>query len=149
MRAWSNKEAASSKRVQSYLTYNRSVSAAALRRAAHVPPMTNMPSTPPKTVFVFDNPRTCSQLFNKLMASHPQLSNMLHPFVGPSMYGPENLRQHLEDSEPASTARDNLARVSGLISETYPQVADRLIRQEAALRAEVLSRSPKRPGCRC
>lgn len=98
--------------------------------------ITTMPSTPPKTVFVFDNPRTCSQLFNKLMASHPQLSNMLHPFVGPSMYGPDNLRQHLDDSEPASTARDHLARVSGLTSETYSQATDGLMSQAAALRAQ-------------
>ncbi|RMZ09072.1 hypothetical protein D0862_03732 [Hortaea werneckii] len=43
----------------------------------------------PRRIFIFDNPRTCSHLFSKLFANHPNLQLLYHPFLPAALYGPE------------------------------------------------------------
>ncbi|KAI7369572.1 hypothetical protein KC354_g1833 [Hortaea werneckii] len=47
----------------------------------------------PRRIFVFDNPRTCSHLFSKLFANHPELQLLYHPFLPAALYGPERYQQ--------------------------------------------------------
>lgn len=77
-------------------------------------------------VFVFDSPRTCSQLFNKLFAAHPQLSQIFHPFMGASMYGPERVTAQLMHSSVAEEAQQELVKQVNLPDETYEVAVNRL-----------------------
>ncbi|KAI7231521.1 hypothetical protein KC330_g6384 [Hortaea werneckii] len=47
----------------------------------------------PRRIFIFDNPRTCSHLFSKLFANHPELQLLYHPFLPAALYGPERYQQ--------------------------------------------------------
>ncbi|KAI7489208.1 hypothetical protein KC351_g1496 [Hortaea werneckii] len=47
----------------------------------------------PRRIFIFDNPRTCSHLFSKLFAEHPELQLLYHPFLPAALYGPERYQQ--------------------------------------------------------
>ncbi|KAI7369686.1 hypothetical protein KC354_g1758 [Hortaea werneckii] len=52
-----------------------------------------MASDQPRRIFIFDNPRTCSHLFSKLFANHPDLQLLYHPFLPAALYGPERYQQ--------------------------------------------------------
>ncbi|KAI7345178.1 hypothetical protein KC320_g8452 [Hortaea werneckii] len=53
----------------------------------------NNPISNPRRIFIFDNPRTCSHLFSKLFANHPELQLLYHPFLPAALYGPERYQQ--------------------------------------------------------
>ncbi|KAK9415184.1 putative Sulfotransferase domain-containing protein [Seiridium unicorne] len=84
-------------------------------------------------IFVFDSPRTCSQVFNKLFAVHPQLSHVFHPLIGASMYGPERVTSRLKHCTAAEEAQQELANKIDLPDETYGIAASRLMKATAAI----------------
>ncbi|KAK5168895.1 uncharacterized protein LTR77_006204 [Saxophila tyrrhenica] len=60
-------------------------------------------SSSPLRVFIFDSPRTNSQLFYRMWQQHPQLAPMkgFHPFAGAQMYGPERITLRTRHCEAA------------------------------------------------
>ncbi|KAI0123276.1 hypothetical protein BJ170DRAFT_104400 [Xylariales sp. AK1849] len=96
--------------------------------------MSSLESTgKPRRIFVFDNPRTGSQLFNKLFAVHPQLEHVFHPLLGASMYGPERVALHLNHSAAAEEAQQQLAKQINIPDETYTLAATRLVEPTEAI----------------
>ena len=90
-----------------------------------MPGITKPPASP-RRIFVFDHPRTVSQLFNKLFANHDELENIFHPFMGASMYGSERMQLVLQHGSDAEDAQNDMASNAHLDSETYQVAAQRL-----------------------
>ena len=76
-------------------------------------------------------------MFNKLFASHEQLENIFHPFMGASMYGPERMQLILKHSSVAEDAQNELAFNAHIDAETYQVAAQRLIESIAAAEKKV------------
>lgn len=72
----------------------------------------------PRRIFVFDHPRTVSQMFNRLFANHGELESIFHPFMGASMYGPERIQLILQNSSAADDVQNEMASNAHLDSET-------------------------------
>ncbi|KAI7625362.1 hypothetical protein KC346_g1758, partial [Hortaea werneckii] len=111
----------------------------------------NNPISNPRRIFIFDNPRTCSHLFSKLFANHPELQLLYHPFLPAALYGPERYQQKTKHC----AAADEVQREWGTSVEfrewntvTYKSANRKLVEEiEAAERQDrVLShlRSPTR-----
>ena len=49
----------------------------------------------PRHIFVFDSPRTCSNLFGKLFSADPQLDYVRHPYLLPGIRGPEKIEANM------------------------------------------------------
>ncbi|KAI7237471.1 TFIIH basal transcription factor complex, subunit SSL1 [Hortaea werneckii] len=49
----------------------------------------------PRYIFVFDSPRTCSNLFGKLFSADPQLDYVRHPYLLPGIRGPEKIEANM------------------------------------------------------
>ncbi|KAK3707707.1 hypothetical protein LTR37_011884 [Vermiconidia calcicola] len=83
-------------------------------------------------VYIFDLPRTNSQLFNKLFAAHPQLEQILMPMIAASLYGPEAMWRGRQMCKDAQETWPGLAEASGVQeTETYDVAVKRM---EAAVR---------------
>ncbi|RMY76058.1 hypothetical protein D0863_02176 [Hortaea werneckii] len=111
----------------------------------------NNPISNPRRIFIFDNPRTCSHLFSKLFANHPELQLLYHPFLPAALYGPERYQQKTKHC----AAADEVQREWGTSVEfrewntvTYKSADRKLVEEiEAAERQDrMLShlRSPTR-----
>ncbi|KAI7283856.1 hypothetical protein KC345_g2682 [Hortaea werneckii] len=98
----------------------------------------NNPIPNPRRIFIFDNPRTCSHLFSKLFANHPELQLLYHPFLPAALYGPERYQQKTKHC----AAADGVQREWGTSEEfrewnvvTYESANRRLVEEiEAAER---------------
>lgn len=90
-----------------------------------------------RRIFVCDCPRTCSVMFNKLFAGHPQLGHLFFPMIGPSMYGPERLALLLRHSPACEAAMQGLVRASPLRDDTYAAAFARIEENVAAIEKEV------------
>lgn len=99
--------------------------------------------TQPTRIFVFDSPRTCSQLFNKLFAVHPQLTQVFHPFMGASVYGPERVTLRLRHAAAADEAQAALASKADLPNETYDAAAARVVQIIDAIEKDVSDSIPR------
>jgi hypothetical protein len=99
--------------------------------------MGSTPTADQLRIFVFDSPRTCSQLFNKLFAVHPQLNHVFHPLMGASMYGPQRVTLRLKHSAAAEEAQQELAKQINLPNETYEVAAARVVETSAAIVTKV------------
>ncbi|KAK3715678.1 hypothetical protein LTR37_006903 [Vermiconidia calcicola] len=55
----------------------------------HNPTMMGTKHSSPK--FVFDYPRSCSNLFGKMFSAHPQVQFTKHPYFAAAAYGPEKI----------------------------------------------------------
>ena len=95
------------------------------------------PPVSPRRIFVFDHPRTVSQMFNKLFANHEELENIFHPFMGASMYGPERMQLVLKHSSVAEDVQQDLAFNAHMETETYQVAAHRLTESIAAAEKKV------------
>ncbi|KAI7398618.1 hypothetical protein KC336_g15255 [Hortaea werneckii] len=105
-----------------------------------------------RRIFIFDNPRTCSQLFSKLFANHPDLQLLYHPFLPAALYGPERYQQKTKHC----AAADEVQREWGTSEEfrewnvvTYESANRKLVEEiEAAERQiqqiHLLQRTPER-----
>lgn len=101
-------------------------------------------------IFVFDNPRTCSQLFHAFFKNHPQLAAANRPAIHwatvATVAGPERLQLHLKQSEIATKAAEVLQQKQeqafgelglDISKETYEAAAKRLSDDVSAARNEV------------
>jgi hypothetical protein len=52
-------------------------------------------------IFLFDNPRSCSQVFRRIFQNHPQLEHILHPYASPSWFGPKRVQLTFRHNEAA------------------------------------------------
>lgn len=87
--------------------------------------MTEPPASP-RRICVFDHPRTVSQMFNKMFASHETLEHIFHPFMGASMYGPERIQLIFKHCDLAEDTQNDLASNAHMERETYQVAAQRL-----------------------
>ncbi|KAK5120376.1 hypothetical protein LTR85_006315 [Meristemomyces frigidus] len=86
-------------------------------------------SSTSRRVYAFDNPRSCSQLFNKLFEEHPQLLQIFHPLYPASSFGPERIWLGLKHSDAAEEAQIRFAEgIQGPMfsRETYAAACTRL-----------------------
>lgn len=91
----------------------------------------------PRRIFVFDHPRTVSQMFHRLFANHEELENIFHPFIGASMYGPERIQLTLKHCSVAEDAQEDLALNAHMERETYQVAAQRLTESIATAEKKV------------
>ncbi|KAK5163702.1 uncharacterized protein LTR77_010375 [Saxophila tyrrhenica] len=80
-----------------------------------------------KRIFIFDSPRTRSQLFNKIFAVHPQLHQIFHPFYPAGSLGPERLICRFRQCDAADEVQKVLAATEGAEQETYHKCMESLI----------------------
>ncbi|KAF4943749.1 hypothetical protein FSARC_14842 [Fusarium sarcochroum] len=64
---------------------------------------TTTTKTPPKRIFIFDNPRNRSHLFYRLLATHPQLKTHYHPYVNAGCFGPGKIHYSIFGNNPERT----------------------------------------------
>ena len=90
--------------------------------------MTESSQHSPPRFFLIDAPRTCSQVFFKILASHPALAPLHHPFVSAAVYGPESINLSLRRSERAEQLRkDRNAKFIEMFKDvTYAKAAQDL-----------------------
>src|ERR1700710_2136633 len=74
-------------------------------------------SSASRRVYVFDNPRSCSQLFNKLFEEHSQLLQIFHPLYPAASFGPEKIWAGLKHSDAAEEAQVQFA--AGIQGATF------------------------------
>lgn len=94
----------------------------------------------PRRIFIFDNPRTCSHLFSKLFANHPELQLLYHPFLPAALYGPERYQQKTKHC----AAADEVQRKWGTSEEfrewnvvTYDSANRKLVEEIEAAERQV------------
>lgn len=94
----------------------------------------------PRRIFIFDNPRTCSHLFSKLFANHPELQLLYHPFLPAALYGPERYQQKTKHC----AAADEVQREWGTTEEfrewnvvTYESANRKLVEEIEAAERQV------------
>ncbi|KAF2166297.1 hypothetical protein M409DRAFT_23487 [Zasmidium cellare ATCC 36951] len=81
-----------------------------------------------KRIFIFDSPRTCSQLFYKLFSAHQQLGHIMNPTILGVTYGPERLFLNFQHCQAAEEAHWRNAEKANMPDETYAVMATRLQR---------------------
>lgn len=77
-------------------------------------------------IYIFDSPRTCSQLFYKLFSAHEQLGHIMNPTIMGVTYGPERLFLNFQHCQAAVEAHWRNAEKANLPGETYAVSAERL-----------------------
>ncbi|KAI7187652.1 hypothetical protein KC363_g5864 [Hortaea werneckii] len=99
-----------------------------------------MASDQPRRIFIFDNPRTCSHLFSKLFANHPDLQLLYHPFLPAALYGPERYQQKTKHC----AAADQVQREWGTSEEfrewnvvTYESANRKLVEEIEAAESQI------------
>ncbi|RMZ13215.1 hypothetical protein D0860_02661 [Hortaea werneckii] len=105
----------------------------------------NNPIPNPRRIFIFDNPRTCSHLFSKLFANHPELELLYHPFLPAALYGPERYQQKTKHC----AAADEVQRKWGTSEEfrewnvvTYESANRKLVKEIEAAERQRLRLKP-------
>ncbi|KAK4497239.1 hypothetical protein PRZ48_011689 [Zasmidium cellare] len=79
-----------------------------------------------KRIYIFDSPRTCSQLFYKLFTAHEQLGHIMNPTIMGVTYGPERLFLNFQHCQAAEEAHWRNAAKANFSNETYAASAERL-----------------------
>ena len=85
----------------------------------------------PLRIFLFDTPRTNSQVFYKLFSQHPELGwgRSYHDYVGAALYGPERVQQRLRHGEAAEKANQYWGTsFPDTNSDTYDMATSKLTR---------------------
>lgn len=78
-------------------------------------------------IYVFDSPRSVSQTFHKLFSGHPQLTQLHHPLMACTLYGPERLQRRFQHKDATEQRQNELAVESGFSeTETYDVAVERL-----------------------
>ncbi|KAF2165860.1 hypothetical protein M409DRAFT_55240 [Zasmidium cellare ATCC 36951] len=79
-----------------------------------------MAPNPTQRIYIFDQPRTCSMLLQRLLSQHPQLGHVFHPFSASAMYGKDRIHLLLRSRDPSTDAhQDKLANDAGMNGLTY------------------------------
>lgn len=105
-----------------------SVLLATLKLEQH-PRLTTIAMNQPKRIFIFDSPRTRSQLFNKVFARHPQLSQVFHPFYKAGGLGPERLTARFQQCQAADDVQLAMTQKPDMDVETFDKAFQDLVAQ--------------------
>lgn len=83
--------------------------------------MTSTTTTRPKEIFIFDNARNRSHLFFRLLATHPQLETVHHPYVNVGCMGPglEKITYKIQTDNPRRMALTKETWEPVLCSDSY------------------------------
>lgn len=96
-----------------------------------------------KRIYVFDGPRSCSQLFNKFFSAHPQISQLHHPLMACTLYGPERISARCTHSDSAERRQQELYDGAPYKDETYEVAVKRLEEDVKKIEAVVCSLPPR------
>lgn len=99
-----------------------------------------------KSIFIFDFPRSCSNLFGKLFSAHPRIEYIHRPYLLPATRGPEkSTATTSEETKQALAAKwrtrlspEDLERWSKI---TWKKTNDDLVEQVESAHSQVCQTS--------